>query len=242
MAAKHAITQPPERRRGRLLIALVAALVAVSTVNGASALFTQSVQTAGPTVSTGRVIYLFGAGQPNRLNVAATQIAAGDTIQRAFQLVNNSTIRGVPSLASVTFSVTPTVSSPLDSDVVNGLLETVQACSVRWTETGPAPAYTYTCAGVRTYVVGSALAAVPVGTLETTPAVVNAGLRSLRTGGRDFLLLTLSLPVAAPGDLAKVPVACSGVPGGTSATENLEGCTSILRYVFTATQRPGIAE
>jgi hypothetical protein len=49
--------------------------------------------------------------------------------------------------------------------------------------------------------------------------------------------MTFSLPVGAPGNIGQVSTLCSGTVGGTSATENLEGCSSTLTYNFTATQR-----
>jgi len=232
------------RTRKALLSALLLLGVAGSAVGGAFATFTESVTSAGQTVTTGKVIYLFGATQTNRLAVGASNIAAGDTIQRAFELDNNSTISGNPvnDLASVTFGVTATASSLLDTDVTNGLQETVRTCSVPWTEGGVAPAYTYVCGGVSAYVIGSAVAGVPVGTAEVTPVAVSAGLNSLAAAGKDYLVLTLTLPSTAPGDLGKVATACSGTAGGTSATENLEGCSSTLQYTFTAVQRAGISQ
>jgi len=55
-------------------------------------------------------------------------------------------------------------------------------------------------------------------------------LKSLTAGGKDYLLFTLTFPATAPGNLAVNPTACSG----TGATENMEGCTSVLTYNFLA--------
>ena len=51
--------------------------------------------------------------------------------------------------------------------------------------------------------------------------------------------MTFTFPAGAPGNVALVPTLCSGTAGTTSATENLEGCSSTLTYTFTATQRVG---
>ena len=63
-------------------------------------------------------------------------------------------------------------------------------------------------------------------------------MESLTAGGKDYLLFTLTFPATAPGNLAVNPTACSG----TGATENMEGCTSVLTYNFLATQRAGSAQ
>ena len=66
-------------------------------------------------------------------------------------------------------------------------------------------------------------------------------LNSLTAGGKDFLVFTLTLPSAAPGNVGKV-AACSGTSGGTESTENLEGCSSTLTYTFQAVQRNATAQ
>jgi hypothetical protein len=81
------------------------------------------------------------------------------------------------------------------------------------------------------------LATAAIATLKTTPGALTP-LNSLTPNNTDHLMLALTLPSAAPGDISKLG-ACSGTAGGTSATENMEGCTSSLKYNFVATQRAG---
>ena len=150
------------------------------------ATFTSST-TASQTVSTGTVSIALGAvGPANRLTVNATNIAAGDTIQRSFDLSNSGTIdlAGAPSL---TTSASPT--SLLDTDTTNGLQMVIDKCSVAWTESGPP--YTYVCSGSTTSVlatqalIGSAIALSNVSDLTTNGS------------GPDHLRLTLTLPSGA---------------------------------------------
>lgn len=223
---------------GLILLGVIGTLV-----GAAFATFTESAAGGPQTISSGKVIYVFGSTQANRLAVSASNIAAGDTIQRAFELDNNSTINTPTgnSLASVTIGASASTSSLLNSDPTNGLQAQIQACSVAWTEAGTGTSsspYTYTCSGTTSTV----LASTPMATLISTPVPITSGLNSLATGGKDYLVLTLTLPSSAPGNLGLVSTPCSGTSGGTSSTENLEGCSSVLNYTFTGTQRNGISE
>ncbi len=85
----------------------------------------------------------------NRLTVGASNIAAGDTIQRAVTLTNTGTI----DLANVTLTTNATTSSLLNTDTVTGLQMTIDKCSTAWTES--AIPYTYTCGGVTSSVLAS---------------------------------------------------------------------------------------
>ncbi len=163
------------------ILGAVGALAAVGTYS----LFTDSV-TAGPqTVSSGTVDIALGSGQPNRLTVGASDVAPGDSIQRAVDITNAGSI----GFASVTLTTLATASSPLDTDTTNGLQMAVDKCSGPWTEGGTAPAYTYACPGVRTIVIASR----PVigGSLGL------GALASLTPAGTDHLLVTLALPATA---------------------------------------------
>ena len=85
----------------------------------------------------------------NRLTVGATNIAPGDTIQRAVTLTNTGTL----DLANVVLTTNAATSSLLDTDPTNGLQVTIQKCSVAWTES--AFPYTYTCGGTTSTVLAS---------------------------------------------------------------------------------------
>jgi spore coat-associated protein N len=121
--------------------------------------------------------------------------------------INNNGSAGTSSVGAVTLTTTAPTTSLLDSDTTNGLQMVIDKCSVAWTEAGPP--YTYTCGGTTTSVL-------------TTRAVVGANIAlanmsSITAGNTDRLRVTLTLPAAS----------------GNS----LQGQSSTLNYVFTATQR-----
>lgn len=156
--------------------------------HGAFATFT-SAATGGPqSITTGTVSIALGAtgASTNRLDVNATGVAPGDTIERSVDLSNAGTL----NLASITLGLSASPSMILDTNATYGLQTTVQSCSVAWTEAGPP--YTYTCSGTEATV----LASTPVATLETTAASL-PGLNSLTAGGTDHLMVTLTLPSSA---------------------------------------------
>lgn len=177
--------------------------------HGAFATFT-SAATGGPqSITTGTVSIALGAtgASTNRLDVNATGVAPGDTIERSVDLSNAGTL----NLASITLGLSASPSSLLDTNATYGLQTTVQSCSVAWTESS-GPPYTYTCSGTEATV----LASTPVATLESTAASL-PGLNSLTAGGTDHLMVTLTLP--------------------SSAGNSYQGLTSTLTYTFTGTQR-----
>ena len=187
-----------------LLVLLALLLVGL----GAYATFT-STTSQSHSVTTGTVTIALGAtgASTNRLNVNASGVAPGDTIQRSFDLINQGSL----NLASITLTTTATASSLLDTDATNGLQMVIDRCTLAWTEAGTAPAYTYTCSGTTTAVlasravIGSALALSNLTDLITGPS------------GPDHLKLTLTLP--------------------SGAGNTFQGLTSTLTYSFNATQR-----
>jgi spore coat-associated protein N len=173
---------------GRLLLSACVLGVAASIAGLATyATFTSSTS-ASQSVSSGTVTIGLGAtgASTNRLNVAATNIAAGDTIQRSVDLINSGSI----NLSAITLTSTATTSSLLDTDAVNGLQFVIDKCSVPWTEGGTAPAYTYTCSGTTSSVLASRAV---IGSNLTL-----SNLASLTAGVTDHLRFTLTLPSAAP--------------------------------------------
>ena len=151
---------------------------------GTFATFTSSTA-ASNTVSTGTVVIALGAtgASTNRLNINATLVAAGDTIQRSVDLLDTGTI----DLASVSLDTTASPSTLLDTDAVDGLQMVIDACDVPWTESGPP--YTYTCSGTTS----SVLASAPV--IGASLALSN--LTALTAGATDHLRVTLTLPGTA---------------------------------------------
>ncbi len=136
-------------------------------------------------VNSGTVAFasLTPSGTGQRLSVAATDIAPGDTIQRAVTLTNTGSINMDASAVRLTTSAT--TSSLLDTGG-NGLTMTIDKCSVAWTES--AFPYTYTCGGTTTTVLASSPVIgtnVALANIVTTPATPN------------HLRVTLTLPTAA---------------------------------------------
>ena len=169
-----------------------AALGAAASVAGLGtfATFTSSTS-ASQSIQSGTVSITLGAAGPaNRLTVGASNLVAGDTIQRAVDLVNNGTA-GSDNLSAIQLTTTASPSSTLDTDASNGLQMVVDKCSVAWTES--AAPYTYTCGGTTSSVLASRAV------IGSSLALSN--LSSLTTGSTDHLRVTLTLPSAAPNTL-----------------------------------------
>jgi spore coat-associated protein N len=172
------------------LLATVAVLGAAASIAGLGTYATWTSTTSeNHTISSGTVTIALGAtgAATNRLNVGASGLAPGDTIQRSVDLTNSGTI----DLAGVTLTTTASPSSLLDTDATNGLQMVVDKCSVAWTEAGPP--FTYTCSGTTTPVLASR--AVIGSNLSLSP------LSATTAGGTDHLRVTLTLPSGAPNTL-----------------------------------------
>ncbi|HTS74033.1 MAG TPA: TasA family protein [Gaiellaceae bacterium] len=144
--------QKPAAATMKKLIATIAVLGAAASIAGLGtyATFT-STTSQSHTISTGTVTIALGAtgASTNRLNIGASGVAPGDTIQRSVDLINQGSL----DLASVTLTTTAAPSSLLDTDATNGLQMVIDKCSVAWTEAGPP--YTYTCGGTTSSVLAS---------------------------------------------------------------------------------------
>jgi len=193
------------------------------TFGGAFATFTDAA-TGGPQTISSGTIEIGTSG--STLGTGATNIVPGDTISRLITL--NST-GATASDATITLGFTANTSSLLDTDTTYGLQVSASSCSVAWTAGTPP-----TCTGTTTTVNLGGAASVAVATLKATPAALTP-LNSLTPNHTDYLMLTLTLPATAPGNIATNPATCAG----SGATENMEACTSTLTYTFTATQRAG---
>ncbi len=177
----------PRRVRSRVLLSLLLVLLAFLLVGlGAYATFT-STASVSHSVTTGTVTIALGAtgASTNRLNVNASGVAPGDTIQRSFDLINQGSL----NLASITLTTTATASSLLDTDATNGLQMVIDRCSLAWTEAGTPPAYTYTCSGTTSSVLASRAV------IGSNLALSNLG--ALTAGATDHLRMTLTLPAGA---------------------------------------------
>jgi spore coat-associated protein N len=173
--------------RKRVVLSVLLVLLALLLVGlGAFATFT-STTSASNSVTTGTVTIALGAtgASTNRLNVNATAVAPGDTIQRSFDLINQGTL----DLASITLTTNATTSSLLDTDATNGLQMAIDKCSVPWTESGSSPAFTYSCSGSTSTVLAQRAV------IGSNLSLSNLG--SLTAGVTDHLRLTLTLPSSA---------------------------------------------
>ena len=189
------VLKPRQRRRRRgsgsvfrRVLLSIGALALTASIAGLATYGTfTSATSASHTVTTGTVTVALGAtgAVTNRLNVNATNVAPGDTMQRTVDVINSSSL----ALASTTLTTTASPSSVLDTDTTNGLQLVIERCSVPWTEAGISPAFTYTCGGTTTNVVASR----PI--IGANIALSNMTLAA--GGGTDHLHITLTLPAAA---------------------------------------------
>jgi predicted ribosomally synthesized peptide with SipW-like signal peptide len=175
---------------GKLVASVALIMVASAVVGvGAFAVFTDTTSVSQATTSgTVTMATINVSGTNNRLSIGASNIAAGDTMQRSVDLKQTGTL----ALASIVLTTSATASSLLDTDATNGLQMVIDKCSVAWTEGGTPPAYTYTCGGTTT----SVLATAPV--IGTNLTLNNI---TLTAGTDNFLRVTLTLPSGAPNTL-----------------------------------------
>jgi predicted ribosomally synthesized peptide with SipW-like signal peptide len=168
-------------------VALIGAAASIAGL-GTYATFT-STTSQSHTISSGTVTIALGAtgASTNRLNIGASALAPGDTIQRSVDLINSGTL----DLASITLTTTASPSSLLDTDATNGLQMVIDKCSLAWTEAGPP--YTYTCGGTTSSVLASRAV------IGSTLALSNLG--STSAGATDHLRVTLTLPSGAGNTL-----------------------------------------
>jgi spore coat-associated protein N len=168
------------------LIATLAILCAAASIAGLGtyATFTSSTSQSH-TISSGTVTIALGAtgAASNRLDIGASGLAPGDTIQRSVDLISSGSL----DLASITLTTSASPSSLLDTDGTNGLQMVIDACSQAWTEAGPP--YTYTCGGTTSSVLASRAVIgsnLPLSNLTATTH-----------GNTDHLRVTLTLPSSA---------------------------------------------
>lgn len=168
------------------LLATIAVLGAAASIAGLGTYATWTSTTSqSHTISTGTVTISLGAtgAATNRLNIGASGLVPGDTLQRSVDLTNSGSI----DLASVTLTTSAAPSSLLDTDATNGLQMVIDRCSQAWTEAGPP--YTYTCGGTTSSVLASRAV---VGSNMTL-----SNLGSTTHGATDHLRVTLTLPSGA---------------------------------------------
>jgi spore coat-associated protein N len=187
---KHALDPPPRTMSTRTKAFLSGGLIALGIAGVGGVVFAAFTATTGASGSavSGTVtlsgISTNAAG--NRLTVAATNIAPGDTVQRAVTIQNTGSI----DLSGITLTTNATTSSLLDTDTTTGLQMTVDRCSVGWTES--AFPYTYTCSGTTSTVLAS------TAVIGANRTLANLTLTASATNN---LRVTLTLPSAAGNTL-----------------------------------------
>jgi hypothetical protein len=168
-----------------LSVALIGSAAGIAGL-GTYATFTSSTPAESQVLASGTASIELGATGTagNRLDVGASGVLPGDTVQRAVDLTNS----GDAALAAVSLTTSASPSSKLDTDTVKGLRMTVDSCSGPWTESGQQP-YTYSCPGTTSAVVASR----PV--IGSNLDLGN--LAVLAPSGTDHLRVTLALPQTA---------------------------------------------
>ncbi len=183
---KHSLPEAerPSNRRKAVIAGGLLALTVAGIGGAAFAAFTGTT-TASQSVSSGTVVLdpINSNAAGNRLTIGATNIAAGDSIQRVVTIKNSGSI----DLANVTLDTTATTSSVLDSDAVNGLQMNIDACSGTWVES--ATPYTYSCSGGT---ISSVLGSTSV--IGTNRALTGLNLAA---NGSKVVRVTLTLPTGA---------------------------------------------
>jgi spore coat-associated protein N len=198
--------------RGSIGAFAVLAIVAASAASaGAFGTFTNSASITQTPIASGTVSLTVGDGTDgdaaNRLTIGASNLAAGDDIQRVVNLNNAGTL----DLSQITLASSATGSNALSDGTADSLHYTVDVCDQAWTESGDGTTtpYTYTCGGTSQSVLTSTTVA------NTATALTNMDLSA---GAANDLLVTVTLP-----------------SGADEATYG--GLSTDITYTFEATQR-----
>jgi spore coat-associated protein N len=192
------------------LLASVAIIGATASIAGLGTFATFTSATAAQSQSLTSGTVSIALGSTNRLTVGASNLVPGDTVERAVDLTNNGSA-GTSQVGSITLATSASPSSLLDTDGTNGLQMQIDACSQAWTESGNGTTvpYTYTCGGTTSSVVASRAV---IGA-----SIALSNMTAVTAGNTDHLHVKLTLP--------------------SGAGNSLQGLSSTISYVFTATQR-----
>lgn len=151
-------------------------------------------------------IVLQGTGLTSEATIASGDgLVPGRAIERTLPVSN----RSHDSFDVITLRTLATTSSLLDSDPVNGLQFSIEACSVPWTREDSTLGTSYSCPGRQAVV------------LRQRPIIGHVqleGLSAISPRGTDYLRLTTLLP--------------------SSADNRFQGQTSQIRYSFTGRSSP----
>jgi predicted ribosomally synthesized peptide with SipW-like signal peptide len=168
-----------------LLSALLAVLALLLGGVGTWATFTGSMSVTQGSLGSGTMsLTVPAAGATNRLTLGASDIAPGDTMQRAVNL----TVGGTVDMTAIALTTTAPTSSALDTNATHGLQLAIDRCSQAWTESGSSPAFTYACGGSTSTVLASRAV------IGSSIALSNLALTA---GSTNYLRVTLSFPTTA---------------------------------------------
>ncbi|MFC6286840.1 TasA family protein [Nocardioides sp. GCM10027113] len=169
-------------------VALVGGAASVAGL-GTFGAFTSTTAVNG-TVTNGKVVLSAAAGPVRGIDIAATDVVPGDTVQRSVTLTRSS---DTSAFGSVALTTSGSVSNLLTTDTTNGLQLKIDQCSVAWAK---APTTNdLTCAGTTTAVIAQRPV---IGTgldLGAATTTLNAA------GAVSYLRVTLTLPSAAGNTL-----------------------------------------
>jgi spore coat-associated protein N len=145
-----------------------------------------STTSASEAVSTGKVVLNSSAGSVRGLDVAATNLVPGDTVQRSISLARSV---DTESFGSVKLTTSAANTNLLTTDATNGLQLKVDQCSVAWVKA--ASTNDLTCSGTTTPVVTSRAVIGSAIDLAAATTTLNGGTAVSN------LRVTLTLPTAA---------------------------------------------
>lgn len=149
----------------------------------------------------------------NRLSIASSDLAPGDTVQRQLVLTVANGEGTMDALALTTAAGSPSPPSFV-TDAGDGLQLWIAVCDQEWSEAGTGPSYTYTCPGTARDVLGSSTGPVPV--LQGDAELANL---TVDDGALNRLRVQLELPPSAPS--------------------SMQGQSETITFRFTGIQRSG---
>lgn len=196
------ITPPPVRSRPPLLRAAAGVIGGLCIIIAAQA----NVASAGGVGNASGIALRSDGGARQAAMVGAEGLFPGDAVERTVAISNRSGAH----FDAVVLQTEATTTSVLDSDPIQGLQLSVDACSVPWQKVETRPAPSYSCPGQLSPVLGPRA-------VIGEPALGTLAAR--RPGGKDHLRLTVSLP--------------------SSADNRFQGQRSRIRFSFKGTEAKG---
>jgi len=177
--------QTPRRRAPRWTLVAGVALIAIGVLSfNAYASFTATAS-YNQSVSSGTMSLILANEDVATINynLAGSNLAPGDTMQRGLKL----TFGGTVSAKDLTIGASDASATALDDGTAHGLRIQIDACDQAWDETVNGGIPTYACAGAQTTVLTDRA----VSALIASPATASA---HLNLGGANHLMVLWTLP------------------------------------------------